>query len=98
MNHDVDTMNMKSSLLLVLPLFLLIGGCSALGTGDISTLRAITQGRYDEIETVALVIDKLAAQPMPSNLTPEERVAWNEQTNWLTRTRTRLLTFRSGLR
>ena len=89
---------MKTTVRLLLPLIFLAAGCSTLGSGDLATLRAVSQGRYDEIETVALVLDKLAQQPVPSNLTPEERVAWNEQTNWLTRTRTKLLTFRTGMK
>jgi hypothetical protein len=78
---------------------LLIGGCATLGGGnDIATLRAAAQGRYDAIQAANFVFDRLIAQPAPSNLTPKERAAWNAQTDWLVRTKTRLNAFSVDLK
>lgn len=89
---------MKLTVRLLLPLITLLSSCASLGGGDLTNLRDVARGRYDAIETVALVLENLAAQPQPSTLTPAERQAWGEQSNWLTRTRTRLLSFRSGMK
>jgi hypothetical protein len=83
---------------ILLPLFLLVAGCSALGGGDLATMRAAAQGRFDEIQAANLVFDRLIAQPAPSNLTPAQRRAWDDQTAWLIRTKTKLLNFNTSLR
>jgi hypothetical protein len=89
---------MRASARLVLPLFLLVAGCSSLGGGDITTLRSVAQRRYDAIQAASLVFDKLIIQPAPSNLTPKERVAWEAQTEWLVRTKTRLLSLGTSVK
>ncbi|HVK37113.1 MAG TPA: hypothetical protein VNA88_01175 [Candidatus Kapabacteria bacterium] len=89
---------MRPSVRILLPLVMLVGGCATLGGGDITTMRAVAQGRYDAITTASLVLDRLIAQPAPSNLTPTQRVAWDAQTNWLTRTKSRLLSLNTNLR
>lgn len=89
---------MSTSARLLLPLTLLVAGCSTLGGGDITTMRAIAQGRYDEIQAASFVFDRLIAQPAPAGLTAKERVAWDAQTSWLTRTKARLLSFNTSLR
>lgn len=89
---------MRSKARLVLPIVLILGGCSSLGGGDITALRSVAQGRYDAIQSASIVFDRLIIQPPPSKLTPSQRVAWDAQTNWLVRTKSRLLSLGTNIR
>lgn len=89
---------MRLGVRILLPLFLLLAGCSTLGNGDITTMRAIAQGRYDAIQAASLVFDRLIIQPPPDNLTPTQRAAWVAQTEWLVRTKSRLLSLNTNIR
>lgn len=89
---------MKLIARLALPLVVLISSCSTLGGGDITTMRNVARGRYDKVTAVSLVLDKLIAQPAPKSLSPAEKQAWNDQTAWMLRTKTNLLSFSLGLK
>lgn len=89
---------MKLFARLAIPLVVLLSSCGTLGTADISNARAISQGRYDKIQAVSLVLDKLIAQPAPASLSPKEKQAWNDQTAWMVRTKNDLISFSVGLK
>jgi hypothetical protein len=74
-------------------------GCVGIGgAGDLQAWRSLTRGRYDQLVNVSSALDLLIARPAPNTLTPQERIAWDQQTQWLVRTKSRLFSFAGNLK